>query len=286
MLSTPLRQAIFLMIFATSLVPLGDTAGKLLTADGTSQFFIAWSRFALGALVLLPFMGLKLTEFRLLTDWRVWLRAGFIMGGITSILTALKTLPISDAFAVFFIGPILSYFLSWILLKEQITLPRTLLLLLGFIGVLLVVKPGMGMKPGIGYAFLAGCSYGLYLVTNRWLSDIARPRMLLMSQLIIGSIVLAPFGAGSIPDLTDYWADFLILVSALGSAFGNLFLLMAYRRAEATILAPLIYLQLVASTVFGFAVFGDVPDLVSFAGLTLLISSGFASFWFSRPKKR
>ncbi|MBL4645135.1 MAG: DMT family transporter, partial [Rhizobiales bacterium] len=179
----------------------------------------------------------------------------------------------------FFICPILSYFLSAILLKEKITLPRTLLLLVGFIGVLLVVKPGLGMKPGLGYALLAGCSYSLYLVTSRWLSDIARPRMMLMSQLMIGGLLLAPLGITDIPDLTDVWTDFLIFGSALSSAIGNLFLLMAYRRIEASRLAPLIYLQLVAGTIFGFTIFGDVPDMISFAGLALLMLSGFGSFW-------
>jgi drug/metabolite transporter (DMT)-like permease len=275
-------QAIGLMLVAMILIPSGDAAGKLLVANhGVSPLFVAWSRFLIGAVVFLPFAGRF--EAALFFDWRIWLRAVFIVGGISSILTALRSEPISNVYAIFFAGPILSYFLSAVLLKEQISRSRTTLLLIGFGGVLLVVKPGPDMGPGAGFALLAGACYGCYLVANRWLVTVARPRMMLMSQLIIGALLLMPFGITGIPELSPAISS-LSALSAIASVLGNLALIFAYRRAEASKLAPLLYVQLIAATLFGALLFGTWPDSLAFLGITILLVSGFASFLI-RPKQ-
>lgn len=271
------------MILAMVLVPMGDTAGKLLTANlGVRPGFVGFSRFFLGLIILLPFLGRP--EPRLLLNWRVWLRGGLLCGGIFFILTALKTEPIANVFAAFFVGPILSYFLSAALLKEHTTRRQTLLLLLGFCGVLLVVKPGTQMGIGMGFALLAGLFYGSFLVASRWLKDLTRPRMLLMSQLIVGSVLLAPVGLSQIP-APSLDIAFLVVISAVFSGVGNLSLLLAYRRMAATQLAPLVYLQLITATVMGILVFDTWPDALTFAGLSLLLVSGFLSFLKNEPPK-
>ena len=136
---------------------MGDTAGKLLvTQHGFNPFFLAWSRFGLGALMVLSFLPRGQLDLRLFLDWRIWLRGLLITAGISSILTALQTEALPTVFGAFFVGPILSFFLSAWLLKEPITKAQTALLLLGFGGVMLVVKPGFGMTSGIGFAVLAG----------------------------------------------------------------------------------------------------------------------------------
>ncbi|QBY01720.1 DMT family transporter [Rhodophyticola sp. CCM32] len=278
-------RALPLILLAMTLIPIGDSAGKLLTAGhDTAPFFVAWSRFALGALLLAPFV-LHLTPRRLFLDWRIWLRALLIALGITSILTALKTEPIANVFGAFFIGPILGYLLSAWLLREPITLARTLLLFIGFAGVLLVVKPGPGMTPGIGFAVLAGLFYGAYMTASRWLSGVARPRALLFSQLVIGALVLAPFGLTNLPPVTLPVAG-LTGLSALGSMLGNLLLILALRMAPASTLAPFVYTQLLAATALGWLIFGDFPDALALTGLALLLISGFASLALpiSRPQ--
>jgi drug/metabolite transporter (DMT)-like permease len=270
------------MLVAMVLIPSGDAAGKLLVANhAVSPLFVAWSRFLIGAIVFLPFAGRF--ETALFGDWRIWLRAVFIVGGISSILTALRTEPISNVYAIFFVGPILSYFLSAVLLKEQISRARTTLLLIGFGGVLLVVKPGPDMGVGAVFALLAGMFYGCYLVANRWLVTVARPRMMLMSQLIIGALLLTPFGVTVLPELSGSVATLSVL-SALSSVLGNLALIFAYRRAEASKLAPLLYVQLIAATSFGAWLFETWPDSLAFLGITILLLSGFASFLI-RPKQ-
>lgn len=275
-MTQPLFRALPLMLLAMCFVPMGDTAGKLLGAThGASPVYIAWSRFALGAILIAPF-ALSRDALRLLADWRIWLRGVFLIGGIVSILTALRTEAIADVFGAFFVGPILSYFLSALLLHEPISPRRTALLFLGFAGVLLVVKPGFGMTPGLGFAVLAGLCYGSYLTASRWLADVGRPKALLFSQLLMGSVVLLPFGLTAIPVMTLPIA-WLTLGSAVGSMLGNLLLIIAMGMAPASRLAPFVYVQLLAATALGWLVFGDWPDAVSVAGLVLILGSGLTS---------
>lgn len=268
-------RALPLMLLAMTLIPAGDSAGKLLGMAGVSPIFIAFSRFALGAAILLPFV-LHLTPMRLFADWRIWLRSLLVVGGIVSILTALQTEPIANVFGAFFVGPILATILSVWLLRETISWARAALLLIGFCGVLLVVRPGFGMTPGLGFAVLAGVFYGGFLTASRWLSAVARPRALLISQLVIGALVLAPFGLPMMPVITPQVAA-LTLASALGSMLGNLCLILALRMAPASRMAPFVYTQLIAATALGWAVFGTLPDALTLAGLAILLISGFAT---------
>jgi drug/metabolite transporter (DMT)-like permease len=213
-------------------------------------------------------------------DWRLYLRAILIVGGIVSILTALKTEPMANVFGGFFVGPVVSYFLSALLLREQITPLRTLLLLVSFAGVLLVVRPGFGMTAGMGFAILAGCFHGGYLVATRWLAGDFRPRFLLFSQLLIGAILLAPFAMSERPEITVPLFS-LITLSALGSAGGNLLLVIVNRTTPAGVVAPLIYSQLLAAMVIGWAVFGQWPDAFSLTGLVIIMVAGVSSVWFA-----
>lgn len=270
--------AIAIMSLGMMFIPLGDTAGKLLIArEGVAPIFVAWSRFGLGALMIVIAFGGRGLDASIFSDWRVWLRASLISSCVVCILTALESEPIANVFAVFFIGPIISYFGSAVLLKEPISRVRTALLFTGFCGVLLVVKPVGGVSTGILFALIAGLFYGSFLVASKWLSDIAKPRMLLLSHLTIGAVFMTPFAVAQVPGLSAPVVS-LVLLSAAASALGNLLYLVANRMADASRLAPLVYVQLLSATLLGFGVFGDLPDLYSLAGLLLLLGSGLVSF--------
>lgn len=281
MTRAPLLVALTLMIGSMVLIPLGDSAGKALTGGlGAGSGFVAWSRMALGGVLLALIMnapGLRAEGLQLLADWRIWLRGGLIAGCIWAILTALATETLATVYGAFFVGPILSAALAVLLLRERVGRAQVAFLLLGFCGVLVVVRPGWGMTAGTGFALLAGLFYGGFLTASRWLAARARPLALLFSQFLIGALLLAPIGLAQLPAPGLELAA-LSLGSALASLGGNLLLILAYRRAEAARLAPLVYVQLVAATGFGLVFFGDWPDLWVLAGLGLLIFSGVAGF--------
>ena len=273
-----MQRAIPIMFIAMSLIPAGDSAGKILTSGmGVAPVFVAWSRFAIGALMVLPF--LPRGTWGLMRDWRLWLRAATLALGITCIQTALQTEAIANVFAAFFIGPMVSYLLAAIFLRERISLLRSALILLGFCGVLLVVRPGMGGGtggPGLLFAVAAGLFYGVFLTMSRWLSDLAPPLALTFTQLAMSAVMLLPLGLMNLPQATLPVAG-LATASALFSMLGNLLLLYAYRRAPATRLAPLVYFQLIAAVLLGLFLFSTLPDALTWAGLAVIIAAGITS---------
>lgn len=279
MTAPDLLRLIATVFAAVTLVVLGDTAGKLLTQSGVDPFLVAWSRFGLAALLLLPFSGLSLKELGYLKDWRVLLRAAMIAAGISCILVALKTEPIANVFGAFFIGPVVSYILAVLFLGERPSALRAALLALGFLGVMLVVKPGFGATPGLLFALLAGVCYGSYLAMTKLVASAFRPRLLLISQLLIGTLILAPLGLSVELPRFDANVSLLILGSALGSALGNYLLVIANRMAEASLIAPLVYSQLISATALGVLVFGDWPDFYSLAGLVIITISGLSALF-------
>lgn len=268
------------VVLAMTLIVGGDAAATLLTGAGFPQVFVAWTRFALAAVLLAPLCGLSRAELSHFSNWRLYMRAALIVGGIVSILNALKTEPMANVFGGFFVGPVVSYFLSALLLRERVTPLRTFLLMVSFAGVLLVVKPGFGMTAGMGFAILAGCFHGSYLVATRWLAGDFRPRFLLFSQLLIGAVLLFPFAWGPVPQISLPVFG-LIAISALGSALGNLLLVLVNRTTPAGVIAPLIYSQLLAAMLIGWAVFGQWPDGLSLIGLLVIIAAGASSVWFA-----
>ncbi|SDG91472.1 DMT family transporter [Sulfitobacter delicatus] len=273
-----MQRAIPIMFIAMSLIPAGDSAGKILTGGlGVAPVFVAWSRFAIGALLVLPF--LPRGTWALMRDKRLWLRAATLAAGITCIQTALQTEAIANVFAAFFIGPMFSYLLAALLLRERITLLRSALIMAGFIGVLLVVRPGMGGTsggPGLLFAVAAGLFYGVFLTMSRWLSDVAAPLALTFTQLAMSAVMLLPLGLLNLPPATLEVAG-LASLSALFSMLGNLLLLYAYRRAPATRLAPLVYFQLIAAVLLGLFLFNTLPDTLTWAGLAVIITAGITS---------
>lgn len=273
------------LLVGLSLIPVGDSAGKLLGIQGVDPLFIAWSRLAVGFAFVLPFSGLSLKEIGLLFNWRLLIRAGLFSCAIFSMLTALKTEPIANVFGIFFIGPIVSYFLAGLMLKETITPARSIALLIGFAAVLMVVKPGWDMGTGAPLALLAGTCFGCMLVCNRWLAGQFRPRLILVSTLLAGSLALAPIAVPTIPAELDTHLITLVLVSSLASAIGNLIILQTSKHLEASIVAPFVYSQLIIATALGVLLFDEWPDMISGIGLIIIFSSGVCSFFLSHKRK-
>ena len=136
----------------------------------------------------------------------------------------------------------------------------------------------------VWFAVLAGVFYSGYLTASRWLSGTVPALTLLVAQLAVGAVVLAPIGLAEVPAV-NLTVMALTGLSGCLSALGNLLLLKAYQGAEATRLAPFVYLQLIAATVLGLLVFGDLPDGLSLIGMGILMASGFGSLAVRRGAK-
>lgn len=280
------------MFCAVSLVVFGDTAGKLLGQNEVHPFFIAWSRFFIGFLMLMPFLGSLQANLKKVWHPLLLCRGLVIAAAISSILTALRSEPIANVFGAFFIGPVVAYFFSWLVLREKGTVLRTIMMLAGFSGVLMVVQPGLDFQFGILFAILAGCLYGVYLVLTRRLAREFGARTLLFSQLLWGAIFLLPFGFLFMPDILSENADWqeaqigwitaLIVISALGSAAGNWMIAYISQSTPANIVAPLVYLQLLTATAVGVIVFEAIPDILALIGLLVIFTAGLSSLFLAK----
>ena len=270
------HQGYGLMIVAAMLIPLGDAVAKYAHVNlDVPISFMAWSRFALGAVLLAPFALAQNVRLRELLPLPVILRGLAITITVFLILQGAARAPLADVFGAFFIAPLISFGLAVVLLGERPGQVRTALVAIGFVGVLLIVKPGLSMSLGLVFALAAGIFYGMYLTANRAMSGSYRALALLWAQFIVGGIVIAPLGFTIDVPIT-VWFGFLVLVSAFTSAAANYLIVLAYRRVEASRLAPLVYVQLIGATLYGILVFSALPDPISLAGLILLLASGLA----------
>jgi drug/metabolite transporter (DMT)-like permease len=278
---TEFRTGMILMVCGALLIPFGDALAKYANQTyGLPMGFMAWSRFAIGALILAPIAIAQGVRFRDLTPAPVLFRGLLITCTIFFILKGAALTDLASAYGAFFLAPIISFVLAVVLLKERAGLMRWLMMALGFIGVLLVAQPGATMSAGIAFALLAGVFYGSFLTTNRYLAGRFNPYAMLMAQLIVGGIILIPFAASGPQSSFSLGAWICIGLSAASSVLANLLMVLAYMRAEATRLAPLIYTQLIAATLYGILFFNSLPDLITIAGLSLLLLSGAAGLIF------
>jgi drug/metabolite transporter (DMT)-like permease len=264
------------MALAMILLPAGDAIAKHLTAlTAYGAGFLAWSRFAVGLALVAPAAaaGGQLRGLDAMFLVRQALRGGLVASAITCVINAVEAAPLADVYGAFFVGPTAAIVLARLLLHEPVRPGEWVAVLLGFAGVLLVVRPTGAVSPGLVWALAAGLCFGGFLVATRWAAGTAPPMAQLAGQLFFGFAFLLPLGIG---DLLRFGieAPGWLIAMALFSALANLLQLFAVRHARAVVLAPVVYLQIVAATAFGWALFGDRPDGWTFAGLLVILTAG------------
>jgi drug/metabolite transporter (DMT)-like permease len=266
---------ILLMTCAMLSIPIVDGLAKYLSSS-YSPLFLGWARYAVAALIVLPVAVLRSGSGRVFPSEGLVshvLRTLFLVISMTLYFLALARIPLATAISAFFIGPIAAVVLSVFVLKERITRLKIASLGLGFIGALVILRPGTQINPGILLAFAAGLCFSIYLVVTRLSAQRSDPVSTLAFQCVVGALLLTPqaIATWAMPQ----WSDFGFFI-ALGmiSAFSHLLSIAAFRFAEASILAPLVYLELVGATLIGFYAFGDLPDAYTAVGAGLIIAAG------------
>jgi drug/metabolite transporter (DMT)-like permease len=266
---------ILLMTCAMLSIPIVDGLAKYLSSS-YSPLFLGWARYAVAALIVLPVAVLRSGSGRVFPSEGLGshvLRTLFLVISMTLYFLALARIPLATAILAFFIGPIAAVVLSVFVLKERITRLKIASLGLGFIGALVILRPGTQINPGILLAFAAGLCFSIYLVVTRLAAQRSDPVSTLAFQCVVGALLLTPqaIATWAMPQ----WSDFGFFI-ALGmiSAFSHLLSIAAFRFAEASILAPLVYLELVGATLIGFYAFGDLPDAYTAVGAGLIIAAG------------
>ncbi|WP_421695174.1 DMT family transporter [Aestuariivirga sp.] len=270
-----------LMLAAMAVLPFLDVIAKYLGRQGLPVLEIVWARLFFGALVTMPFAvkarGLK----GLVPNMPVMhvIRASFMIAATGSFFAALHYLSIADTLAIFFIQPLIVTLLSPLVLGETVGIRRWVAVMIGFIGTLIIIRPGFQeLNPGVFLALGAGASLAIYLLLTRRISGSA-PAVVttfytsLCGAIIMSDIVLFLWEAPT----PSQWAFFVLL--ALIANGGHYLIIKAYDHAEASLLAPLAYTEMIMATVAGWYFFGDFPDIWTFAGVAILIACAIYISW-------
>jgi len=257
-------------------MPISDSIAKYTsTVAPYSPAFLAWSRFAIGGIIILPitlYFGLLLGHSRKFYFQQA-IRAALIASTMSLIITAVKLSPVAEVFGAFFIGPALAIVFSVWLLQEKATRLEWLSVSLGFLGVLFVLQPTGEISVGLLWALAAGVCYAGFLVATRWAANSGPPLAQLAMQLVFGFVFLLPVAAS---DFVAYVPQAPVPLVAMGitSAIANLMSIIALARASTAMLAPVVYLQLVSASLIGLFLFKDSIDFLATVGLITIIVTG------------
>lgn len=274
-------RAIVLMVVAVSLFSGLDTAAKYLVVhQHIPMSQVVWCRFIvqfLGLLVLVPAFGL-MSPRALFTTSKFKLQ---ILRSVLMVLTtlfnflALRHLRLDQTVTITFLAPLMVALLAGPLLGEWVGWRRLIAIVIGFVGVLLAVHPGFGtVHPSVMYSFAGMAVYAVFMILTRYLAPHDPPLVTLFYSMFAGTLLAAPLAVMDwvMPEHVSTW----LLLASLGilGGTGHYLFIHAYRLAPASSISPFLYLQLLTMVAFGFAVFGDMPDLWTLAGSAVIISSG------------
>ncbi|MBK6656694.1 MAG: DMT family transporter [Proteobacteria bacterium] len=283
----PLR-ALALLIGAQTLFALLDATGKSLSRDMGIPL-IALVRHAGQALLMVVVLGPRLgrqlfvTEHVALQVWRGLAMAGFTL----FFFSALFRLPQAEATAINFITPFIVMLLAGRMLAEQVTRVRWIGAGVGFLGMLVLVRPGSQLDQlGVVFALLTVvCNVTFQLLTRRLaLVDNSFTTMFISAAIsVVISAALLPWqGAwGGWPQ--DLSTRQLVMLATLGvlGAISQWCLIRAYVWSSASFIAPLLFMQLIWSTATGYLFFHQLPDSLSLLGILVILGSGVATMVFA-----
>ncbi len=280
-----LRHALAQFVFAGLCLSSLDATAKYLVRDH-SLLLVVWARYAGQMLVVTPFAWHRAGgQFWRTAKLRLQLlRSLFLLLATLGFWGGLRYLPLAEASSITFLAPMIVVALSWPILRERATRARRLASVTGFVGILLLLRPGSAvMHPAVLLLLGAALSNALYQILTRKLLDEGAHTTLFYSASIgtIGLSLLLPwgmegshFGAGP--------AAALVLLGGL-AGLGHWFMTRAYLQAPAALLSPFTYLQILWATAFGYLVFGQHPDALSAVGMSVVIASGVGlALWESR----
>ena len=211
--------------------------------------------------------------------WLVTLRALLLAADMVFVFFAFTKLPLADAYTMLFTAPMLVTALSVPLLGEHVGWRRWTAVAVGFIGVLIVLRPGFAeLNLGHLAALASALLFALSLIVARRIGNSETGSVLLVSMMVALLAVSAP----ALPAVyVASAASDLALLAGIGllMGLGHLGLIQALRLAPSGVIAPFHYSQIVFAVIFGLLLFGDRPDVWVAAGSTVIIGSGLYILW-------
>jgi drug/metabolite transporter (DMT)-like permease len=272
----PLRRALPLFLLAGFCLTSLDTTAKYLVRDH-SVFLVVWARYAGQMLIVTPWAWHRAGP----GFWRTG-RLRLQLARSTALVLAtfcfflgLRYLPLAEGSAITFLAPIFVVILSGPMLGERPTRARWAASIIGFVGVLIMLRPGSTiLHPAVLLLIGTAVFNALFQITTRRLAG-EDPRTTLFYSALVGTVAMSallPFGLAG-ESLTAGEGGLLLLLGLL-AGLGHWCFIAAYQIAPASMLTPYMYLQTIWATGYGYLVFGHIPDGWSALGMAVIVASG------------
>jgi len=268
-------KAISYNLLAWAILPFMDTIAKYLSSD-LSFFQITWARYFFTVLFTLPFMFFF---FRKNLTWTTQPKLQ-IFRGLTLLFAnvlffySISVISMAKALTLAFVAPLITTALSPVFLGEKVGFRRWSAVIVGFVGSLIVIRPGFIEFNLASIAALGtGFFYGIYLIITRKLHSSDSPLLTLLLTGVVGAVVasfLVP--VVWINPTFNQWS--LLALMGIFACLGHLFLILSLKYADASKLAPLGYFEIVTNIILGYYFFGDFLHYWTWLGLAIIVCSG------------
>ena len=275
------------MLLAMFLFSAGDVIAKLLT-ESFHPVQIIWFRqwgLLAGVLVMLGLRGLSIlkTNRRALQVSRGVLAVG---SGLFFVY-AVRYVPLADAVAATFVAPFFLTILGALVLGEKVGIRRWSAVVVGFIGALIIIRPGMGViHPAVMLVVLAAVCYAARQVVGRLLADTDPTITTIAYTALTASLIISlplPF-IWQTPESGTQWI--LLLIMALLAGSGEVMVVKSLEAAEAAAVAPMHYTLIIWATIYGYFVFGQLPDHWTRIGTAIIVGAGIYTLRRDKIKNR
>ena len=264
-----------MILASTVFLGVSDVTAKYLSATLPSVE-ITWIRFMVFALIMTPGMIPGSPLFALRSDRpRFQLMRGVtLLGSSLLFITGLRYLPIAEASATGFVSPLFVTALSIIFLGERVGMRRWAATAVGLFGVLVILRPGTSaFHAAAFFPVISALSWASTLIMTRMMSGRDPAITTMTYSSIVGVSILTllvPFVW-----VAPSWHDLLLgLLIGVASTLGQWIVVLAFRYADASVLAPFQYTQLLWVSILGFLVFGELPDIWTVVGAVFIVASG------------
>jgi drug/metabolite transporter (DMT)-like permease len=280
-------RGILLMCAGVSSFPFMNAAVKLLAAHYPSAQ-ITWARFT-GHLIVMLLVFLPRYRWTLLRTRRPAVqvtRSLLMLASNLLFVMAIGRVPLATASAIGFTAPLIVTALSVPLLGESVGWRRWSAVLVGFAGALTVIRPGSGFAdPSVLLLLLSALAYALYQIATRWVGRYDNAATGIIFAALFGSLAMSlamPF----VWVAPRTWLDGgLFCCLGLLGGFGHYLVIRAFQHGAAAVIAPLGYVELVGTTVLGYLIFANFPDLWTWIGAGMIIASGIYIAWRERQRQ-
>jgi len=268
------KAGIFWMLLTMLLFVSMDACAKYLT-QSIHVVEIVWGRYFFHLLILALLLAPRLRSLMVTSHIRLQLMRSLLLLMTTAcFFTGLGYIPMADASSIMLTSPIVVTALSMPILKEKVGPRRWISIIIGFIGALIIIRPGTGMvHPAVLFPISAAILYGIFQISTRFLSQSESVLTNLLYSALIGTVVTTlalPF-FWQMPSVIEW---LLMIGMGLLGGVGHFALIKSLTIAPPATVAPFTYTNLIWATMFGFAVFGDLPDRWTVVGAIIIVSSG------------